>query len=121
VTWTSFTPRGFDDEFTVTHARRYNADGSLFELPTDPEEIVISGSNLADVMNVSDGATGLVWRGGLGDDTYLVSSGSNNVIENAGEGTDTVSSAVSYTLGSNLENLVLTGVADSSGTITDCP
>lgn len=48
-------------------------------------------------------------RGGLGDDTYMA-DGSANVEENAGEGIDTVpdKSSSDYTLGANLENLVLT-------------
>ena len=35
------------------------------------------------------------------------------VVENADEGTDTVQAAVSYTLGANVENLILTGTARS--------
>ena len=46
--------------------------------------------------------------GGLGDDFYRVGSTGDVVVEAAGEGTDTVESNLnSYTLGSNLENLVL--------------
>ena len=37
----------------------------------------------------------------------------DTIVENPGEGIDTVESAVSYTLGDNLENLVLTGLADN--------
>lgn len=46
--------------------------------------------------------------GGTGDDTYYVNSSGDQVIERAGEGTDTVVSQVkSYTLGSDVENLTL--------------
>ena len=54
-------------------------------------------------------------RGGLGDDLYRV-DGADTVIENAGEGTDTVRSVPSYTLGANIERLILEGVGNTSGT-----
>jgi Ca2+-binding RTX toxin-like protein len=40
--------------------------------------------------------------GGKGNDTYIVDTG-DVVIENPAEGTDTVQSSVTYTLGANLE------------------
>jgi Ca2+-binding RTX toxin-like protein len=54
--------------------------------------------------------------GGTGNDTYVVDSASDVVAENAGEGTDTVSSDISYTLGANVENLTLTGGTLVNGT-----
>jgi Ca2+-binding RTX toxin-like protein len=52
--------------------------------------------------------------GGLGDDTYF--TGSATIIENPGEGTDTVYSAFDFSLADNVENLVLTGTSNASGT-----
>ena len=52
--------------------------------------------------------------GGAGNDTYVVSTG-DTVIEYANEGTDTVQSEVSWTLGANLEHLTLTGTAAING------
>jgi Ca2+-binding RTX toxin-like protein len=49
-------------------------------------------------------------RGGTGDDLYIVGTG-DVVTENAGEGIDTVQSSSSYTLGTDVENLTLTGTA----------
>ncbi|MGA7937001.1 MAG: calcium-binding protein, partial [Kovacikia sp.] len=54
--------------------------------------------------------------GGAGNDTYIVDSTSDIVTELASEGTDTVKSSVSWTLGDNLENLTLTGTNAISGT-----
>jgi len=42
--------------------------------------------------------------------------GQSVVVENAGGGTDTVNPSVSYTLGSDVENLTLTGAGAISGT-----
>ena len=66
--------------------------------------------------NTLEGGTGPVtMSGGLGNDTYVVSDAANVVVENANEGTDTVESSLSYTLGANVENLTLTGVAAIDG------
>ena len=47
-----------------------------------------------------------------GDDTYFIQSSTDQVVEtSATGGIDTVISPISYTLGSNLENLTLTGAA----------
>ncbi|WP_157271716.1 calcium-binding protein [Azohydromonas aeria] len=54
--------------------------------------------------------------GGTGNDTFVVGQAGDTVTEYANEGTDTVQSAVTWTLGANLENLVLTGNAAISGT-----
>lgn len=47
--------------------------------------------------------------GGDGDDTFVVAQAGDVVVEGIAEGTDTVRSSLAYTLGANLENLVLTG------------
>jgi Ca2+-binding RTX toxin-like protein len=54
--------------------------------------------------------------GGTGNDTYSVNQAGDVVTENFNEGMDTVESGVSYTLGSNVENLTLSGTAQISGT-----
>jgi len=52
-------------------------------------------------------------RGGAGDDTYLIDSSLDRAIESQNEGIDTVIASVDFTLGSNVENLTLTGTGVS--------
>jgi len=67
--------------------------------------------------NVIDGAAGGdTMRGLQGDDTYIVDSASDKVVEALLGGVDTVVSTVSYTLGTEVENLTLAGAAAISGT-----
>jgi Ca2+-binding RTX toxin-like protein len=53
--------------------------------------------------------------GGTGNDTYIVSHAGMTLSEATNQGTDTVRSAISYTLANNFENLTLTGAAAISG------
>ncbi|HEY8085745.1 MAG TPA: calcium-binding protein, partial [Methylophilaceae bacterium] len=70
-----------------------------------------SGNNILDGKGGSDDLVG-----GLGNDTYVVDVGTDRITENANEGTDTVLSSVSWTLGNNLENLTLTGTDSTNAT-----
>jgi serralysin len=64
--------------------------------------------------DVLDGGTGGdSMTGGTGDDLYIVDDASDAVIELAGEGDDTISVGFDYTLGDNIENLILTGTAQN--------
>lgn len=54
--------------------------------------------------------------GGTGDDTYVVDIATDVITENANEGIDTVETSLTYTLGANLENLLLTGTTAINGT-----
>lgn len=67
-----------------------------------------------DILNGGTGSDSMY--GGMGDDTYIIDDTNDFVQENSGEGTDTVLSAVTYTLASNFENLTLTGNAAINGT-----
>jgi len=62
-----------------------------------------------------DGGTGNdTMTGGTGDDTCVVDSALDNVVELAGEGTDTVQVSVSHSMDANVENLVMSGAANLS-------
>jgi Ca2+-binding RTX toxin-like protein len=66
--------------------------------------------------NLLDGGVGNdQMEGGLGDDTYILDNGSDWIAEAASAGIDTVRASISYSLGSNLENLELTGTFDING------
>jgi Ca2+-binding RTX toxin-like protein len=54
--------------------------------------------------------------GGTGNDVYIVDNAGDVVSEGSGSGTDRVQSAISYTLGANVENLTLSGSAATNGT-----
>ncbi len=66
-----------------------------------------------DRLNGHEGADTLI--GGSGDDIYIVDNLGDVVIEFADEGIDRVRSSVSYTLGSHVEELVLTGSSAING------
>ena len=81
----------------------------------------LDGGDGADQMAGGDGNDFLVggsgddqMAGGAGDDTYLVDSAADAITEAAGEGLDWVrSTAASYALSANVENLELLGAAVS--------
>jgi Ca2+-binding RTX toxin-like protein len=67
-----------------------------------------------------DGGTGNdSLAGGADDDIYIVDSAGDQVSEASNAGNDIVYAAVSFTLADNVENLVLTGSDDLSGTGND--
>jgi trimeric autotransporter adhesin len=74
----------------------------------------LTGGAGNDTLNGMGGVDILV--GGTGDDTYIMNVDADAITENAGEGTDTVQSLVTYTLGANVENLILTGASAINGT-----
>src|SRR4029450_2328612 len=58
-----------------------------------------------DHLDGSEGADTMI--GGIGNDAYIVENAGDVVIESAGEGYDTVSAEISYTLAANVEALRL--------------
>jgi len=63
-----------------------------------------------------DGGAGVdVMSGGLGNDLYIVNTAADVVDEAGGDGVDSVSSSVTFTLGTDVENLTLTGTVAING------
>ena len=80
-----------------------DGDDSLFGNYTDPNR------------RWGDDPSENTMYGGRGNDNYSLGNANDHVIENAGEGIDTVFSPFSYTLGNNVENLFLEDSGNISG------
>ena len=75
---------------------------------------LLIGNDGDNVLNGNGGIDTMI--GGLGDDKYIVDSLADIVTEHLNGGLDWVESSVNWVMGSNLENLILTGGANLSGT-----
>ncbi|MBO3761341.1 calcium-binding protein [Ciceribacter sp. L1K22] len=113
VTWRTSDERGYGIHQRVFAtdidgtARADTLDGTAFD-----ETIRGYGGN--DILEGQGGND--IMLGGVGNDTYIVGSAGDQVQEMAAQGTDTVRASIWYTLGGSVENLVLTGSANLTGT-----
>ena len=94
----SYTLSANVENLTLTGTGAINGTGNSLDN-------IITGNSLANILT-----------GGAGNDTYVVDNAGDVVVENASEGTDLVQSSISYTLGSDVENLTLTGTGVINGT-----
>lgn len=123
--WVSYV-HGFHAGYTIANGVVIeNATGASGNDTLTGNEVanVLTGNNGNDTLvgnggdDTLNGGAGLdTMSGGQGNDTYHVDSASDAVIENVGEGIDTVIASASYSLGDNVENLTLTGVGAFNAT-----
>ena len=84
------------------------AAGTQIRLYGEGGDDNLLGSRYGDLLDGGTGADKMT--GGNGNDTYVVDNAGDVVIEQAGQGFDTVDTSVSYTLGANVEALRLMGI-----------
>ena len=104
------------ENLTLTGTSKINGTGNSLDnsLTGNTANNTLNGGAGNDTLSGGGGSDTLV--GNMGDDTYVVDSTGDVVTELAGEGDDTVSSSITYTLGTNVENLTLTGASLVNGT-----
>ena len=112
----SYTLSANVENLILTGSAAINGSGSIDAniLTGNSGNNVLSGAAGNDNFFGGGGADTFV--GGTGDDLFSVDRADIVVSENAGEGTDTVETSLSYTLTANVENLVLTGSNNLIGT-----
>ena len=100
-----------DDEISGSVITGTPNDDNLIGTPNNDIIIGLAGNDKLDGKAGSDNL-----QGGTGNDIYTIDNLGDVVTENLNEGTDTVRSYITYTLGNNLENLTLLGGSNLSGT-----
>ncbi len=97
VTWESHAP---GESGVGIYYQRYDAAGMPF--------LSLQGTDQGDLFDLSTNTNGVIVTGGMGDDIYIVNSGTI-IDEKFGQGTDTVQTSEFYWLDDTLVNMILTG------------
>ena len=125
-------------DLEVTEGNTYIAGQYFFSLAsggatdgvingTDADNILTGGAGNDTIYGMSgndqlDGGGGAdLLYGGIGNDLYFVVDNNDTIFEDAGGGTDTIQSSITYSLVSlpNVENIRLTGTANINATGND--
>lgn len=112
----SYTLSEYVEHLTLTGSSNISGTGNDYsnDITGNDGVNILTGNDGNDILDGGAGADSLI--GGEGDDYYIVDDAGDTVTESADEGTDTVESSISYTLSSDVENLVLTGSSIIDGT-----
>jgi Ca2+-binding RTX toxin-like protein len=116
VTYTLSEDGFYIENLTLTGTAAINGTGNGLDntLTGNDAGNVLSGLGGNDTLDGRAGADTLY--GGAGNDTYVVDNAGDSVTEASSAGTDLVQASVSYVLGTDVENLELTGTAAINGT-----
>lgn len=106
---------GFSVDLTAIKGAA-NGSAGTFTVTNSGAATTLTGSNFNDRLVSGTGTDTL--NGGGGDDTYVVNSLEDQVVEGAGQGTDTLETNLDYSLARlvNIEKLTLTGLTAVSAT-----
>ncbi len=126
ITATDTSGASIADTFTLnvlnvvngtTNSETINGTNSNDNINAGDGNDTVNGGAGNDIIDGGAGSDRLV--GGTGDDTYIVDNSRDVIVEAAGEGRDTIKSSANHTLTANVEDLVLTGTSNITGTGND--
>jgi trimeric autotransporter adhesin len=97
------------ENLTLTGSEAFSGTGNALDnrITGNAGDNTLVGAEGNDVLNGGLGADTMI--GGIGNDSYTIDYLADTITELVGEGTDTVSSSITFTLNDNIENLTLTG------------